>query len=247
MQIYTIYLIFARVLNLYKMSTFREIIYMILDEMKISTDDSYFTEDHIMYLINKYRVLILKQRYSDIKKQIPESNYQTICLDLIEVPAISGEPCEGGSYLRSKEKVPFLMQIGVPKIYPIDYYQGEITYVSRERMRYVGYNKYLKNIIYASIGPDNYLYFKSFNPQYLYLEKARMTGIFEDPQAASELQCPDENGDTVCDVLDKTFPIEDALIPPMIELVVKELLSAEYIKKDEENNAKDDLPDENRK
>lgn len=247
MQIYTIYLIFARVLNLYKMSTFREIIYMILDEMKISTDDSYFTEDHIMYLINKYRVLILKQRYSDIKKQIPESNYQTICLDLIEVPAISGEPCEGGSYLRSKEKVPFLMQIGVPKIYPIDYYQGEITYVSRERMRYVGYNKYLKNIIYASIGPDNYLYFKSFNPQYLYLEKARMTGIFEDPQAALELQCPDENGDTVCDVLDKTFPIEDALIPPMIELVVKELLSAEYIKKDEENNAKDDLPDENRK
>lgn len=229
------------------MSTFREIIYMILDEMKISTDDSYFTEDHIMYIINKYRVLILKQRYSDIKKQIPESNYQTICLDLIEVPAISGEPCEGGSYLRSKEKVPFLMQIGVPKIYPIDYYQGEITYVSRERMRYVGYNKYLKNIIYASIGPDNYLYFKSFNPQYLYLEKARMTGIFEDPQAASELQCPDENGDTVCDVLDKTFPIEDALIPPMIELVVKELLSAEYIKKDEENNAKDDLPDENRK
>lgn len=247
MQIYTIYLIFARVLNLYKMSTFREIIYMILDEMKISTDDSYFTEDHIMYLINKYRALILKQRYSDIKKQIPESNYQTICLDLIEVPAISGEPCEGGSYLRSKEKAPFLMQIGVPKIYPIDYYQGEITYVSRERMRYVGYNKYLKNIIYASIGPDNYLYFKSFNPQYLYLEKARMTGIFEDPQAASELQCPDENGDTVCDVLDKTFPIEDALIPPMIELVVKELLSAEYIKKDEENNAKDDLPDENRK
>ena len=139
------------------------------------------------------------------------------------------------------------MQIGVPKIYPIDYYQGGITYVSRERMGYVGYNKYLKNIIYASIGPDNYLYFKSFNPQYLYLEKARMTGIFEDPQAASELQCPDENGDTVCDVLDKTFPIEDALIPPMIELVVKELLSAEYIKKDEENNAKDDLPDENRK
>lgn len=220
---------------------------MVLDELKLSSDDAQFTEDHVMFLLTKYRSFILKQRYSDIKKQIPESNYQTICLDLIEVPAISGEPCEGGSYLRSKEKIPFLMKIGNPMVYPVDYYQGEITYVSRERMRYVGYNKYLKNIIYASIGPDNYLYFKSFNPQYLYLEKARMTGIFEDPQAASELQCPDENGDTVCDVLDKTFPIEDALIPPMIELVVKELLSAEYIKKDEENNAKDDLPDENRK
>lgn len=238
MQIYTIYLIFARVLNLYKMSTFREIIYMILDEMKISTDDSYFTEDHIMYLINKHRVLILKQRYSDIKKHIPESNYQTICLDLIEVPAISGEPCEGGSYLRSKEKVPFLMQIGVPKIYPIDYYQGEITYVSRERMRYIGYNKYLQNIIYCSLGPDNYLYFKSNNPQYLYLEKVKLTGIFEDSINASQLQC---SNDKECDILDRTFPLEDSLIPIVIELVVKELLAANYRPKDDINDAKDEL------
>ena len=214
---------------------------MVLDELKLYSDDALYTEEHVMFLFGKYRTFLLKQRYSDVKKQIPESNYQTICLDLIEVPAISGEPCEGGSYLRSKEKIPFLMKIGNPMVYSVDYYQGEITYVSRERMRYVGYNKYLKNIIYASIGPDNYLYFKSFNPQYLYLEKARMTGIFEDPQAASELQCPDENGDTVCDVSDKTFPIEDALIPPMIELVVKELLGAEYRPEDESNDAKDEL------
>lgn len=225
------------------MSTYKELVYICLDELKLHSDDAVFTEDHVIFLLNKYRVFLLKQRYSDIKKQIPESNYQTICLDLIEVPAISGEPCEGGSYLRSKEKVPFLMKIGNPKVYPVDYYQGEITYVSRERMRYVGYNKYLKNIIYASLGPDNYLYFKSFNPQYLYLEKARMTGIFEDPQAASELQCSDENGNIVCDVLDRTFPIEDALIPPMVELVVKELLGAEYRPADETNDAKDNLSD----
>lgn len=225
------------------MSTYKELVYICLDELKLHSDDAVFTEDHVIFLLNKYRVFLLKQRYSDIKKQIPESNYQTICLDLIEVPAISGEPCEGGSYLRSKEKIPFLMKIGNPKVYPVDYYQGEITYVSRERMRYVGYNKYLKNIIYASLGPDNYLYFKSFNPQYLYLEKARMTGIFEDPQAASELQCSDENGNIVCDVLDRTFPIEDALIPPMVELVVKELLGAEYRPADETNDAKDNLSD----
>ena len=225
------------------MSTYKELVYMCLDELKLYSDDALYTEEHIMFLLGKYRTFLIKQRYSDVKKQIPESNYQTICLDLIEVPAISGEPCEGGSYLRSKEKIPFLMKIGNPRVYPIDYYQGEITYVSRDRMRYVGYNKYLQNIIYASLGPDNYLYFKSFNPQFLYLEKVRMTGIFEDTLAASELQCPNENGDTVCDVLDRTFPIEEALIPPMIELVVKELLGAEYRPKDESNDAKDNLSD----
>lgn len=68
-----------------------------------------------------------------------------------------------------------------------------------------------------------------------------MTGIFEDPQAASELQCPDENGDTVCDVLDREFPIENALIPPLIQLVVEELTKAEYKPEDKENNSDDDL------
>ena len=223
------------------MSTYKELIYMCLDELKLYSDDSSYTEEHIMFLLGKYRTFLIKQRYSDVKKQIPESNYQTICLDLIEVPAISGEPCEGGSYLRSKEKIPFLMKIGNPRVYPIDYYQGEITYVSRDRMRYVGYNKYLQNIIYASLGPDNYLYFKSFNPQFLYLEKIRMTGIFEDTLAASELQCPDENGNIVCDVLDREFPIEAALVPSLIELVVKELLGAEYRPDDKTNDAKDEL------
>lgn len=223
------------------MSTYKELVYMCLDELKLYSDDTLYTEEHIMFLLGKYRTFLIKQRYSDVKKQIPESNYQTICLDLIKVPAISGEPCEGGSYLRSKEKIPFLMKIGNPRIYPIDYYQGEITYVSRDRMRYVGYNKYLQSIIYASLGPDNYLYFKSFNPQFLYLEKVRMTGIFEDTLAASELQCPDENGDIVCDVLDREFPIENALIPPLIQLVVEELTKAEYKPEDKENNSDDDL------
>ena len=217
---------------------------MVLDELKLSSDDAQFTEDHVMFLLNKYRTFLLKQRYSDIKKQIPESNYQTICLDLIQVPAISGDACEGGTYLRSKEKIPFLMKIGIPRVYPLDYYKGEITYVSRDRMRYVGYNKFLQNIIYCSIGPDNYLYFKSFNPQYLYLEKVKFTGIFQDSMQASDLQCPDDNGETVCNPADRTFPIEDSLIPQLIQLTVKELYNPSRSDEDNENNAKDDLSNE---
>lgn len=222
------------------MSTYRELTYMVQDELKAHSDDSKFTKDHIIFLLTKYRTFLLKQRYSDIRKQIPESNYQTICLDLIQVPAISGEPCEGGTYLRSKEKIPFMMNIGNTKVYPTDYFQGEITFVSRERLRYVGYNKYLLNIIYCAIAPDGYLYFKSSNPQYLYLQKVKMNGVFEDADKAVELSCG-ENGEVICDVLDSNFPIEEALIPPLIELVVKELGGAMYRPDDNDNNAEDDL------
>lgn len=225
--------------------TYSELVYMVMDELKLSSDDSFYTHDHIIFLCTKYRSFLLKQRYSDIKKQIPDSNYQEICLDLIEVPAISGEPCEGNSYLRSKNKIPTTMKVGNSRVYPIDFYQGEITYISRDRMRYVGYNKYLKNIIYCSKAPDGYLYFKSWNPQFLYLEKVRFSAIFEDAKEASELACVEE-GES-CQLMDKQFPIEDALVPPLIELVTKELRGPEYSPKDEENNSRDDLSDVNMK
>ena len=227
----------------YNSMTYREIAYMCLDQLKVASDDSYYTIDHILFLISKIRALLLKQTYSNIKKEIPQSNYQTICLDLMQVPAITGEPCEGGTYLRSKEKVPSTMTIGTNIVYPIDFYQGtHITYVSRERMRYVGTNKWLKNVIYASKGPDGYLYFKSSNPQFLYLEKVRMTGIFEDPDKAAELEC-DSNNNLECDVLDREFPLEEGLVASVIELVIKYLSGAVYRPKDQENDANDDLSD----
>lgn len=222
--------------------TYREVTYLILDLLKQSSDDSYYTQEHILFLVSKIRSAILKQTYSNIKKEIPESNYQTICLDLIEVPTIAGEPCEGGSYLRSQQKIPSTLTIGNTQIYPVDYYQGEITFVPRERMRYVGHNKWLQNIIYASLGPDSHLYFKSSNPQYLYLKKAKMTGIFEDTDKAAELECLSEEGE-VCDIMDKKFPLEEGLVASVIELTVKYLNGAAYKPKDSTNNAADDLSD----
>lgn len=211
---------------------------MCSDQLKLSSDDTFFTNDHILYLLKRYRGLYLSQKYKDVRKEIPESNYQTICLDLIQVPAISGEPCEGGTFLRTKNKIPSLLTIGDAKVYPIDYYIGDITMVSRERMKYVGHNRWLQNIIYCSIAPDGYMYFKSSNPQYLHLENVRMTGIFEDIDEVEELSCDKESS---CNILDRKFPIEEALIPQLIDTVVKFMTSGLYKPEDDDNNAKDDL------
>ena len=65
------------------MTTYREAIYMCLDLLKGKSDDFSFTEEHIAYLLDKFRALLLKQRYGkDPLKEIPYSNYQTIELDL---------------------------------------------------------------------------------------------------------------------------------------------------------------------
>lgn len=217
------------------MSTFREVVYMCNDSLKIASDDSFFTIDHILYMLKKYRGLLLDQRYKDVRKEIPASNYQTICLDL--------EKDDDPSYcrdtlLKSKDKIPNLLTVGNTQVSPVDYYSGEITFVSKERMKYVGHNKWLQNIIYCSLAPNNYLYLKSSNPQFKYLQKVKMTGIFEDIDEVEKLSC---DKDKSCDILDSRFPMEEALIPQLIDVVVKFLTSGLYKPEDTENNANDDL------
>ena len=216
------------------MSTYAELVYMVLDEVKGMSDDFTYNEDHVIFLLNKFRGFILKQKYTDIRNVIPDSNYQTLKFNLIQVPAISGECCEGGTYLRSDIKIPQLLELGHTKVYPLDYYKGDIAFISKDRMKYVGHNKYLKNIIYCSINPDGYLYFKSSNPQFLYLEKAEINAIFQNPNDLTE-------SSTTSTKLDGKFPLEDALIPLLIESVVKELVGTIYRPKDYLNNAYDNL------
>ena len=223
------------------MSTYKELTYMVLDKLKLISDDSHFQEEHVLFLLDKYRSFILAQRYKDIRKEIPDSNYQTICIDLELAHAIDGEPCTGSDYLKSIQEIPDMMQVGKQKISSVDYFQGNFAYTNNERFKYVGSNKYLKNQIYGTIAPDNHLYLKSNNPQLYYLEKVKLTGIFEDSSKAAELQCPGADGSKPCDVMDMDFPLEEALIPPMLELIVKDLAGPLYSPTDSENNASDDL------
>lgn len=219
--------------------TTRQLVYMILDELKGMSDDFNYTQEHIVFLAGNYRAQLLHQKYSGTSTPIPESNYSNVCLKLEEAPMVIGSPCEG-SYLRSAEKIPFILKGFYPTVYPTDYYKGtNIAYVSRDRMRFVGNNKWMQNIIYCSIGADNYLYLKSSNLQYKYMEEIRVSAIFEDVTQALKLSCNEEG----CNIMDKTFPIEDSLVPTLIGLIVKELKSAEYSPEDTENNANDDLAD----
>lgn len=224
----------------------KEIVYMVLDLAKAATsDDSYFNEDHVIFLLKKYRSFLIKKEQEKQKATTDiasEFEYQQICLDLEKVAAIDGEPCTGGYYLRTTKKIPKILEDNQPRVYPVDFYQGiNISYIPRDRMRYVGTNKFLQNIIYVSLGPDLHLYLNSSNPQFLYLKKLRMSAVFEDFDDISCYLCDDGGNSKACDVLDEVFPIREYLVPTLMELVVKELTTAKYQPVDEHNNASDDM------
>lgn len=225
----------------------KEIVYACLDLAKANTsDDSFFDTEFVLFLLKKYRSFLIKKEQEKEKSTTDiasEFEYQQICLDLEKVAAIDGKPCTGGYYLRTTKAVPKILEGNEPRVYPIDFYQGiNICYIPRDRMRYVGTNKFLQNIIYVSLGPDLHLYLNSSNPQFLYLKKLRMSAVFEDFDEASDYLCDDEgNNSSACDVLEETFPIREYLVPQLIELVVQQLVGSEYKPVDPANNATDDL------
>lgn len=222
------------------MAKYKEIVSMVLDMLKEQSDDATFTEEHIIFLAGRYRSFLLKQRYAnDLKKRIPESNYQTICLNLERQ---DGEACVEPSFLKSTEEIPTLLPAGTIRIYPTGInFSGNIEYTNADRIKYVGNNKWLQNIIYAARGNNNHLLLKSNNPQFLYLKKVTLRGIFENAEEASDLECDNQGNIEACDILDRDFPIEDALIVPLIELILKDLIPSVTAPEDKANDANDSL------
>ena len=227
------------------MATFREMTYMVLDLLKQRSDDAYYTEEHVIFLLGKMRALLLERKYALSRNKsfstMSDDNLQTICLSL-EPTTILPNGCSG-VWLKSNEKVPATIGDSEPQLFIANgLLSSPITYIPAERMPYVGYNKWLKKIIYAARGLDGYLYLQGGNPQFIYLEKIKMQGVFASPEDAAALSCEPGNDSGICpDILDAVFPLEDSLISSCIELVFQELSGSRYAPEDKANNAKDDL------
>lgn len=225
------------------MATYNELIYMVLDELKIDSDDSYFTEDHVMFLLTKYRSLLLKQRYSDARRIIPLVNYNTLCLTMIE-HAPGDRLCGTEEYLRSIVELPYIMDLtgmrDFTKVTTCDIAGKTISFVNKERFRFVGNNKWTRNSIFATIADDGHLYLKSSNPQFRFLDKVSITSIFEDPVKVYELEC-DCNGTSPCSITNSEIKLQEDLIPQLIGLCVAELGQALYKPTDKVNDGTDEL------
>ena len=132
------------------------------------------------------------------------------------------------------------MTIGERLIYPTDlvHYRSKIVFVDSNRFPYAG-NKFTRNIIYAMIGPDNYLYLKSANENFRYLESVTIKALFEDIQEISLL----DSAACGCDLMDIRFPLEDAWLNTLMNLVINDLIRGINNLRDTSNDAQDTSDD----
>ena len=220
------------------MTTYREAIYMCLDLLKGISDDFTYTEEHIAYLLDKCRALLLKQKYgNDPRKLVPYSNYQTL--------NISIEQSINEKMFESSDRIPYMLQIGIPRIISDYnyYYNYHYEFTSRERLPFVGHNKYTKKVIYFAINETNNLMTPNKEEYwnegtYKGPKSIKLVGIFENPREVKDEVSFGEHYNN--NDLDRNIPIEESLIVPLIEMVVKELASSVFRPTDDQNNNRDD-------
>lgn len=218
----------------------KELIYIVLDLCKTASDDAYFTEEHVEWLLNKNRAFILKREQERLKNALSDESRQTICVDLAQDTAFCGDPCSA-MCLKSVQQIPNVIGQSTPDVTTLDYFQSNISYIPFQKMKYVNYNKFLRNIIFVAIGPDNHAYLKSSNPMFENLSRIKISGVFDDFNEANKLAC-DEDGNASChDSFEAEFPMDSYLVPELVDRVLRELLSAVYRPRDSKNDASDSL------
>ena len=210
--------------------TYREIIYIIQDEMRILSDDSIFETDHFVFLANKYRALLFNQKYKGKKIEIPFAWYQR--LNVAFTTKITGT-----NVYKSTKKIPQILDITDLWKYTFVSEGGMITnsmnFINPFKFKFTGFNKWIASQKYVTIDLDNYMYIKKSavtTTQILYYDT-----ILDNPIDADRF-----NDTNTLDVLDLEFPCEESLIQPIIDLCLKEIGVINNITRDTTNNASDD-------
>lgn len=205
--------------------TYGEIIYMCLDEIKAMSDDSYVTEDHILFLVSKYRSFLLRQKYEKTNMPVAKSNYQQFT-----------------AYANAGASVPSIMDIAKPIVYIESWSQDKgtyleyLTYVPYHRFQFVGNNRHLSKIKYCTVDLHNAFKIKASQS-----EEDNSIQTISDETPVHFHAVFEDFRDIQPINLDDKCPIEDDLVAGVIELVVKDILGIAYRPQDRANNSNDDL------
>lgn len=210
---------------------------MVRDLLKISSDDSYITSQHILFMLEKFRAYVLKSKYEGKESEIPDADKSTI---KIELELVSDNEISGIPLLRSTEPLPSetifdSISIRTNRLMG----NPNIVYVPFERFPYAGNNRYLKNIIYWTIDNEDYVLVKSCDPHFEYLRELTLDGVFESPLEVAESESACKNLEVNYDDVD--FCLEDDLVQLVIDYVVKTFTNSIYKPEDVQNNTNDDL------
>lgn len=227
------------------MATKLEIIYDIKERLNSYSDDSNLTDRYLSHLVDEYRSVFLKNKYSTFKRKIPIINKQRV--ELTMSPERTSR--YAGAIMSSAERVPdtldsttfdnrMVLSVGQLEV-------RNLNMVSPERFPHIALeDPFTRTMIYGSILDDQKLYLKSYDSNIQLMTSVKLWGVFSDPYDAWLISPEfDANLDFEEDV---EYPLEYEIMADMIRTMVKDLTIKFELPVDKQNNS-DDSTEPNRK
>jgi len=233
------------------MATKRELIFTVMEGLKIQTDDTDVSQELISSMIDSARATTIKQMYGNKDWNLPIELRQEVCLGLAPANAVDGQRCLG-TILRSTKKLPKGISIkggdgSLLRVKRYDRQATQINIVPVERLPMIGHNTFTANMVYAAIDVNRYLYLVSANKKHMFMEAVKVDGVYESPELASDMRCIDYNtGSTsltesvvICEPWDEEYPLELAMQDIVVGQVLKQLSVRLSLPEDNTNDGED--------
>lgn len=219
------------------MSTFKEIIYSIKENLRQYSDDSDISLEYVGFLVKNTRAMLIAQRYSDRKYAVP-NKIRSHFYKTLELTNDNEFTEATGTILRTQTPLLPILEhhnfITDIRVTSGSYNDSQFTFVPASRFAYIGENKWLQSQIYVCLGTDNRLYFKSSNPVFKALDQVKVSYVAEDPEACYPQTVEyDEN----IDFWDMDYKLEEAMVSQLTDIIVKKLAGMLQMKEDNQNDS----------
>lgn len=216
--------------------TKKELIYTVFEKLKINSDDMDITEEFVSFLIDSKRAMLLKQKFDAKPWAMPVETKQELCMSLELTDKVDGFKL-AGTILRTIQSLPPSIKIkgkeGPVTVRKYDSSSIHINIIPLERIPFIGSNPFTAQMIYGAIDYDNRFYLISESGKINMMTDIKISDIFEDPSAASKMEC----NNIVGEAWDKQYPVELSMVDDIIKMVVQELSRTLQIPDDSDNNA----------
>lgn len=213
----------------------KEGVYDIRESLKLLSIDSDKTDRHIMFLMNVYRALVIRQQISNKPGEYRNQLTQTLYMrtELVDKTRFPQYATTGIDIVATVKVLPSTIGEQLYKdieINPVNLLGPEIEVIHKSRAKEINFSP--KGFVYAFREDDGKIYFLSPHLTSLNLAEVAVTVILEDPESIL----------TVHDSIEEleTYPITANLWINVKQMVMEHIAREMSVPIDLINNAKDE-------
>lgn len=222
--------------------TILEIIYDIKEKLKEYVDDTRYTDEYLLFEIDKMRSTLIRQQYDRLQRSVDEQIIQNFIMEVEEVDDLfpySSTTNNEKEYIRTKIKLPRVIELGhrnmLESITLGSVFSESLNIVSNKRFAFSGNGDFDEDQIFVTLY-NNYIYFKSKSCIEFTHDFIEVSAVLERPLEVLSFDSTQSNST----IETFQYPISSTLAMVIVDEIVSKLANLKKLPTDKENNSADD-------